>query len=55
MAGKERRRRDCLGERMEVRGGIAGAGAESMVMTGELSDLLQVREVKIDDLCGSRS
>lgn len=34
--GRERRR-DCLGVRTEVRGGMTGAGAESLIMTGKVS------------------
>lgn len=35
----ERRRRDCLGVRTEDRGGMIGAVAEFLIMTGKVSDL----------------
>lgn len=37
--GKERRRRDGLGVRAEVRGGMTGAGAQSSSMTGKCSNV----------------
>lgn len=38
-SGKERRRPDCLGVRTDVRGGMTGAGAGFLIMTGEVSDI----------------
>lgn len=57
LSGEEEcRRRLCLGVRAEVRGGMMGAGAEVLLMTGKCQTfVLQERHGRTNDSCGSRT
>ena len=52
-SGKELRRRRCLGGRSEVRGGMTGAVAESLIMMGKCQSFPAGTGHRPDDLCGT--